>query len=129
AIAMATGTPIAISPRNEPSRAGVIAQDALRTTLQRVKISYPAFERGLGTLEHAVALPPVDDEKLQRSYERERETDHAHAVDCVHRQVDDGHLVVAHRLHHGPGEPDGVAEECHPDRVDQRRHRATQRRR
>src|SRR5215510_6773718 len=126
---MATGTPLAINPRNEPRSAGVIAPTASRSTLPRTKASYSAFEDGLGTLEHAVALPPVDDEYLHRAYAREGEADHAHAVHCIHRQVDDGHLVVAHLLHHRPGEPDGVAEEGDPYRVDQRRHRAADRRR
>src|SRR5262249_48525109 len=129
AIAMATGTPLAINPRNEPRSAGVIARTASRSTLPRTKASYSAFEDGLGTLEHAVALPPVDDEHLHRPDAREGEADHAHAVHRIHRQVDDGHLVVAHLLHHRPGEPNGVSEECDSDRVDQRRHRAADPRR
>src|SRR5215468_11996063 len=99
-MAIATGTPAPMKPRKEPSRAGVMACAPPSQTGD----SYTALHRHFGALEHAVALPPVDDEDLHRPRACECKPDQAYGVHAVHRQVDDRHPVVAHLLHHGPRE-------------------------
>src|SRR5215470_14418409 len=126
AMAIATGTPEAIRPRNEPSNAGVMARTPTRSQPGR---SYSTLHCNFRPLEHAVALPPMDDEDLDRPRTGKCEPDHADPVHDVHRQVDDGHLVVAHLLHHGPGEVDRVTEEGNPDHVHDHRQDATRPRR
>src|SRR5688572_18912478 len=67
---------------------------------------------GFGTLEHAVAAAPVDACDLRGTKSHGGEAEQAHAVDDVHRRVDDGHArLVADLLHHLPGHEHGGGEE------------------
>ena len=65
------------------------------------------------------------DGDLDRAHRGTGEAEAAHRVDAVHRQIDDGHLVVAHLLHHLPGEDHRVGEEHDAYRIDQGGHDAT----
>src|SRR6266480_4561871 len=129
AMAMATGTPAAMNPRNEPSRAGVMACPPLQLPTSSAAASYLTVQRGFGSLEHAEALPPVDDEDLNGPCAGTREPEHADRVHGIHRQLDDRHLVVAHLLHHRPRQIDRVTEEDDAYHIDERRQDAANGRR
>src|SRR5205814_3629146 len=62
---------------------------------------------------------------LDRAHRGAGETEGAHRVDAVHRQIDDGHLVTAHLLHHLPSEDHRIDEKHGANRVDHGGHHAT----
>src|SRR6185312_7109994 len=98
AMAIATGTPVVIMPMNVPSSAGVMTQCPSASPRR----SSRDLVRRFGPLEQPVPAAPVEHGDLQGAQRRAREAEHAHAVDEVHRQVDDRHLVVDHLFHHLP---------------------------
>src|SRR5437660_5644363 len=101
---MATGMPVTISARNEVSSVPVMVfpPEANFVRLPRRGPPRPwggpagaatsfdgLLDRVFRPLEQAEAAPPVLDRHLDRAECGERESECAHAVDDVHRQVDD----------------------------------------
>src|SRR4249919_2139117 len=96
AIAMATGMPVTISARKDVRSVPVMAESLATSWRSFDRL----LDRVLRPLEQAEAAAPVLDAHLDRPDRRGGEPQPADAVDDVHRQVDDGHLEIAHFRHH-----------------------------
>src|SRR5574343_535056 len=117
-MAMATGMPPLMSSKKRIFSMGCVSVD--RSAVVHV---------GFGALQHAVAALPVHLHDPYGAQAHGGKTRQHHAVDDVHRQVDDGHLVAAQLFHHLAGEHGSGAKESDADHVDQRAHGARQLRR
>src|SRR5258708_1195616 len=101
AMAIATGRPEAMSPRNISLKVpGPI----------RISLSFHLV-RKFGLFEHRISPLPVVDAHADGAPGHEHEAEGDEAVKDADRPVDDRHALAADLLHEGDGEVDAVAEE------------------